>query len=425
MLLRSTYNRSVMIEGYGSRSLLLDVATGGLLDTTKSQVFATRLASYSPATIILSIGTNDYGVGGWSASGSGAVANFSAAYSDLIDRLHAALPSATIICQSPLIRTADGTLQAWRDAIQTLCGSRAWSTFVDGKAILVTSDLSGDGLHPTTAGHAKYALSANGWIPNNTAPSVTIVSGSGTHAYGSHDAITATATDTEDGTITSSIVWTSNIQSGTLSTGSTLYTNNLIVGTHLITASSTDSGGLTGTASVNVSILFGTTSVVSFGSNNIALLQNQDYSYSILTAENTTASQSNYILSLGGMPLSISRIGNSYYAIDVIKKSGFSDEGLSLNYNGITIKVLTNSFDQNTISTAVGSGSGNIGVDVNGGLMYTVISGIPIAINSHNDIITVDRSSAGTVTEYAQFYFGGTALLDGRVGYKWYLILST
>jgi hypothetical protein len=59
---------------------------------------------------------------------------------------------------------------------------------------------------------------------------------------------TATANDTEQGNLTASIQWSSDIQ-GNLGTGGTLTRNDLVAGTHIITARVTDSGGLSGSAS--------------------------------------------------------------------------------------------------------------------------------------------------------------------------------
>jgi Zn-dependent metalloprotease len=85
----------------------------------------------------------------------------------------------------------------------------------------------------------------------NTAPTVNITSGpaSGTSVQqGTSVTYTATANDAEQGNLTASIQWSSNLQ-GSLGTGGTLTRNNLVVGTHTITATVTDSGGLSGSAS--------------------------------------------------------------------------------------------------------------------------------------------------------------------------------
>lgn len=153
MLLRNLRS-NVMSEGYGFRSLYDDANTGGL-----RAAFVARLASYAPAIIWLAIGTNDYGLNKWSA------ANFGTAYAALLDDLHTALPSATIYAQTPLTRTVEtantfsDTLGNYRTQITTAQSTRSsYCNLVDGTAISATLDT--DGLHPTTAGHSAYYLSA-------------------------------------------------------------------------------------------------------------------------------------------------------------------------------------------------------------------------------------------------------------------------
>jgi hypothetical protein len=89
--------------------------------------------------------------------------------------------------------------------------------------------------------------------PANDAPVVTLTSPAG-GSYPSNSELTlaGSATDTEDKPLTSQLSWTSNL-SGPLGTGTGL---NVILedGLHEITASITDSGGRTGSASVSVQI---------------------------------------------------------------------------------------------------------------------------------------------------------------------------
>jgi lysophospholipase L1-like esterase len=153
VLVRNAYAPdSVAFEAFGFRSLALDADTA-----PKRAALVSTLAAYSPARIWLAIGTNDYGLNKWTA------ANFQTAYAALLDDLHAALPSALIYAQTPLVRTTEtanslgDTLGAYRTAISNAVSTRtAYTTLVDGTAILTTGDLA-DGVHPTTAGHAIYA----------------------------------------------------------------------------------------------------------------------------------------------------------------------------------------------------------------------------------------------------------------------------
>lgn len=152
-LVRSAYAPdSVAVEGYGYRTLEDDA-----IDATARGAFAAKLAAYAPEIIWMAIGTNDYGLSAWSA------ADFGAAYAATLDALHAALPSAVIYCQTPLVRTTEtangfgNTLGDYRTQISNAVSTRtAYATLVDGTAILTTGDLA-DGVHPTTAGHAIYA----------------------------------------------------------------------------------------------------------------------------------------------------------------------------------------------------------------------------------------------------------------------------
>ena len=64
---------------------------------------------------------------------------------------------------------------------------------------------------------------------------------------------TATSEDAEDGTLSNTISWSSNVD-GPLGTGSTLNVSTLSLGTHTITARSTDSDNLTSTATINLTV---------------------------------------------------------------------------------------------------------------------------------------------------------------------------
>ena len=66
---------------------------------------------------------------------------------------------------------------------------------------------------------------------------------------------TGTATDMEDddATLTAALAWTSDLD-GPIGTGGTFATATLTVGTHTIMASATDSGGLSASASINVTV---------------------------------------------------------------------------------------------------------------------------------------------------------------------------
>lgn len=92
--------------------------------------------------------------------------------------------------------------------------------------------------------------------PPNDVPVVTISSPTDGSTFGFGETIqfTGTATDTEDDdlTLTSSLVWTSSID-GPINTGSG-FSTTLSDGIHTITASVTDSGGASGSDSVSITV---------------------------------------------------------------------------------------------------------------------------------------------------------------------------
>ena len=91
--------------------------------------------------------------------------------------------------------------------------------------------------------------------PTNTAPTVSISSPTdgSTVTSGSSVTFTGTASDTEDGDLSASLAWTSSLD-GNLGSGASFSTSGLSTGTHTVTAAVTDSGGLSGDATVTITV---------------------------------------------------------------------------------------------------------------------------------------------------------------------------
>ena len=91
-------------------------------------------------------------------------------------------------------------------------------------------------------------------MDQSQSPVVTITGGSGTYVVGETVTLTGTATDAEDGAITSFLAWSSNIDGPISGNGGTVSTNSLSTGTHTITASVTDSDGNSSSDTVSITI---------------------------------------------------------------------------------------------------------------------------------------------------------------------------
>jgi len=98
---------------------------------------------------------------------------FSSEYASLLDAIHSRFPGARIFAQTPLSTVWEGpnvggyTLGSYRVGISKACDERSFCHFVDGTSILSLSDLGSDGVHPTTAGNAKYETYVLTMLLNN------------------------------------------------------------------------------------------------------------------------------------------------------------------------------------------------------------------------------------------------------------------
>lgn len=112
----------------------------------------------------------------------------------------------------------------------------------------------------------------------NESPTVDITSPANGSSFeqGQSVSFAGTASDPEDGNLTSQLGWTSNLD-GTIGTGGSFSTSSLSVGNHTITASVTDSGGATGSDSIQISISSGP-STCPAGSVDFNALTLTDYS---------------------------------------------------------------------------------------------------------------------------------------------------
>ena len=157
-----------------------------------------------------------------------------------------------IVFQSTATDPEDGDIRAstvWTSNIQE--GSKTGG-------VVETSNLI-DGVHIITAtvtDSAGNTLSKSITVTiSNNPPTVSIIQPADGSTFASSETINAqgAATDPEDGDISESIVWTSDIQEGSRE-GAVIEVTNAIDGVHVITASITDSLGNTVTDSITITI---------------------------------------------------------------------------------------------------------------------------------------------------------------------------
>ena len=176
-------------------------------------------------------------------------------------------PTVTIAAPASSASVTQGTALTFSGSATdtqdgTLTSSLVWTSNLDGQ-IGTGSSFSralSAGNHTVTARAVDSGgLSATRQVSvsvmtTNTAPTVTITApASGTSvAQGTAMTFSGSASDTQNGTLTSSLVWTSNLD-GQIGTGGS-FSRTLTAGTHTITARVVDSGGLTGTRQVSVTV---------------------------------------------------------------------------------------------------------------------------------------------------------------------------
>lgn len=117
---------------------------------------AAMVAGGTTKKCVLLIGYNDY-------ANNVSAATFQTNLAAQLDNAHAADAAISFIVLGPIIATtetangAGNTLDDYRTACSTICGTRAWTTYVSAKTWIASPGDLSDGVHPNAAGAAKIA----------------------------------------------------------------------------------------------------------------------------------------------------------------------------------------------------------------------------------------------------------------------------
>jgi hypothetical protein len=160
----------------------------------------------------------------------------------------------------------DGILQATSDTVHECL---IWNAFADfGIGVGAKAAVKGGG----PFGGGKVTVTESFAVPSecsggtgNQAPVVTIsqpTTNGGTVSFtpGTTVSFAGAANDAEDGEVGANLAWSSSIN-GPIGQGTSFSTSSLLVGTHTITATATDSALASGSASITVNISSGPSSI--------------------------------------------------------------------------------------------------------------------------------------------------------------------
>ena len=160
----------------------------------------------------------------------------------------------------------DGDLTAaltWTSSLDgSIGGGGAFSTTLSVGTHTITAEATdSDGMSDTDA--VQVTVTSSNLTPTVT---ITLPADGSSHDQGTSISFAATASDIEDGDVTASLGWTSSID-GAIGGGGSFSLDTLSVGVHTITAAVTDSGGVTGSDAVGVTVNpTGVTTEVTFAS---------------------------------------------------------------------------------------------------------------------------------------------------------------
>ena len=219
----------------------------------------------------------------------------------------------------------------------------------------------------------------------NTPPtaSISAPADGASFTVGDNISFTGTGTDPEDGDVTASLTWDSDLD-GAIGTGGSFSTTALTEGTHAITATATDSGALTGDDTITVTVLppgGGTTTL----------------SIPINIGSDDSEEKLNGTVVLGSIDIDLVRSG--------------SDQTIGLRFNGVTIPQGATIVDAYIQFTAQNINSGTTALTIEGQAADNTLTFVN---NINGNISNRPRTTADIAWSPAPWTSAGDAGLDQR-----------
>ncbi len=189
-----------------------------------------------------------------------------------------------------------------------------------------SSNAGNSNLHPQLV--VTYTLGNSG---PNTPPEIQITAPGNNSSFGSGETVnfSASVTDAEEANLASAITWVSSAN-GSLGSGGSISRSDLLPGEHTITASVTDSGGLSGSATLTITVADNQAPTVSIvqPANNSTVIFGSEVSFSATANDPEQGDISHLITWFSSQDLAIGFVPN------------FSTSSLSLGQHTISASVL-------------------------------------------------------------------------------------
>lgn len=269
-LLQQLTANGIAVSPAGFTYTISGSGNGALLSTLQSGVLDSDIASSD--LFILNRGVNDW---------SPAISNMPQVegwIDSIIAYINGINPNIVIfwmephavagLVSNPNVATGALSVAAYlnaKDAAGDIC-LVDWSSYADTDPSVYTNLTAGGNPYPADGVHIYgnepvYFAQLLNMIESveqtsNSPPSITISAptNNSTLIFGTAVNLLATATDVEDGNLSSSIIWTSRLD-GVIGSGSNLSITSLSLGRHTLSAEVTDSAGATTTAIITIILL--------------------------------------------------------------------------------------------------------------------------------------------------------------------------